>query len=116
MADLVCGHEGANMDVRKLHNAKALEGLGQPSESDTSLGNLESDPLEDKAVGGGREWQGTHRGGGLLEKATTAWRGRVEGKFTRLSNGARRHRKNIQAPVNPQGPSRGTINGPANHN
>jgi hypothetical protein len=51
MVDLACGHEGANVDVRKLHNAKALEGLGQPSESDTSSGNLESDTLEDKAVG-----------------------------------------------------------------
>src|SRR5215471_20326816 len=99
MADLVCGHERANVDVRKLHNTKALEGLGQPSESDTSSGNLESDTLEDKAVGGGCEWRGAHRGGGLLEKATTARQERVEGKFSRLSNVARRHHKRIQAPV-----------------
>src|SRR5438477_13061952 len=70
--NLISAHEGANMEIGKLDNAKALEGLGQARQEDALASDFQVKSAIEKAVGSGDKGGSTKNRRRLLEELPPA--------------------------------------------
>ncbi len=112
-ANLVRGHEGADVEIGKLGDAKALEGFGQARQPDAPVSDLHVEPAVEKPVGRGHERCGAYRNGRLLEEAAAGGRGQGDG--SRLESGGVTCRSLARATVNPSCGARRAVYRPENH-
>jgi len=71
-ANFLGAHEGADVEIGKLHNAETVEGPRQAPESDPLLDGFEVKPAIKKPVGAGNKGGSAQGNGSLLQEPPPA--------------------------------------------
>ncbi len=85
-ADLIGGHEGADVNIRKLADAESFEGARQSRQMDGPRGDVEVETSVEQAIGAGNEGRADGNGGSVLQKIASRPRWKIRARRLQPAN------------------------------